>query len=251
MPTCPPTCDYHPVCTFAESNGTGRDLCTIQGGPVFECTRSAREDTLRPGTTGAWTLDETEPYYLDLPLVHALGRFFGESSVIEFGSGKGCYCDALLNSGVFVRGYEGASNVEALTHGLVRHADLTSPRLQLGAADWALCLEVAEHVPKRHEATMLANLHAHNTRGIVLSWSNRKAGVGHVNPRYKIAVTHVMESWNYTEDVEATRTLQAAANYAWFKQQRFHSIMGGGVRVWRRSRGTGSGERRRRARHFG
>ena len=97
---------------------------------------------------------------------------------------------------------------------------------------------------------MLANLHAHNTRGIVLSWSNRKAGVGHVNPRYKIAVTHVMESWNYTEDVEATRTLQAAASYAWFKQQRFHSIMGGGVRVWRRSRGIGSAERgRRRGRH--
>ena len=49
-------------------------------------------------------------------------------------------------------------------------SDLTA-ELQLGAADWVLCLEVAEHIPRAFEERLLANLDSHNRRGIVMSWS--------------------------------------------------------------------------------
>jgi hypothetical protein len=95
-------------------------------------------------------------------------------------------------------------------------------------------MEVAEHVPKRHETTLLANLDNHNTRGVVLSWSWSKGGIGHVNPLWKSRVTSIMRTWNYTEDHVATRALQEAATYSWFKEGKQHSTAGGGVRVWRR-----------------
>ena len=95
---------------------------------------------------------------------------------------------------------------------------------------------VAEHVPATFEDTLIANLDRHNTRGIVLSWSNARRGVGHVNYRDKSWVTLKMQEWNYTEDEGASRRLQAAALYDWFRPSRVHGAMGGGMRVWRRGR---------------
>ena len=37
-------------------------------------------------------------------------------------------------------------------------------------SDWVLSLEVGEHVPSRYEDMYLRNLHAHNCKGIILSW---------------------------------------------------------------------------------
>jgi hypothetical protein len=127
--------------------------------------------------------------------------------------------------------------IEAHTQGFVRHADMTTVGLSVGRRDWVLCLEMAEHVPKQHEATMLANLDRHNRKGIVLSWSSAKAGVGHVNPQPASYVTHVMKGMNYTEDADAGRALRAAVSmWSWFRTTANHGRDGGGVRVWRRQR---------------
>ena len=202
--------------------------------PVWLHTRTRPH---KASTTGAWVLDETQPYFIDISLVAGLASFFRSrdvSNVIEFGAGKGYYADALNARGVHVRAFDGAGHVKALTRGLVHHADLTT-RLNLGApTKWVYCLEVAEHVPRQHMNTLLDNLHRHNTKGIVLSWSRAKAGVGHVNPLTKVQVTTLMKKWNYTEDEESTQTLQAAATFQWFKESRIKGIRGGGVRVWQR-----------------
>ena len=63
-----------------------------------------------------------------------------------------------------VRAIDGAPGVAAITGGLVQTADLTT-ELRLGVADWVLCLEVAEHIPRAFEDKLLANLHNHNRRG--------------------------------------------------------------------------------------
>lgn len=135
--------------------------------------------------------------------------------------------------GVHVRAYEGASNVEELTRGLVHHADLTKEQ-HFRVADWVLCMEVAEHIPRQDAHTLMANLDRHNTMGIVLSWSWAKAGTGHVNPQPKTHVTSLMRDWNYTEYKKESSALQAAASYAWFKEIRRHGVVGGGMRVWKR-----------------
>jgi hypothetical protein len=145
---------------------------------------SERQDasSVRPGRSGAWNSSATQPYCLDGGLSRALAAFFRGASVVEFGAGQGCYSDVLQRSGVAVRAFEGAPGIEDATRGFVRYADLSAP-LAFGASQWVLCLEVAEHLPRAHTAQLLANWHAHNTLGLVISWSMAKAGNGHVNPR--------------------------------------------------------------------
>ena len=68
------------------------------------------------------------------------------------------------------------------TQGFVEYFDLSMP-LELPKADWVLSLEVGEHVPSNYEQAMLIrNLHHHNRKGVILSWSViGQGGHSHVN----------------------------------------------------------------------
>ena len=60
----------------------------------------------------------------------------------------------------------------------------TSPSLNFcnasRRADWLMSLEVAEHIPNEHEGAVIRNLHAHNKRGLILSWGAlSQPGVAH------------------------------------------------------------------------
>ena len=70
-------------------------------------------------------------------------------------------------------------------------------------------LEVGEHVPPMFEGMVLRNLHAHNCRGLVLSWAKlRQAGHGHVNnhmPEYIAAKLHAL---GYFVNENVTRFLR-------------------------------------------
>ena len=73
----------------------------------------------------------------------------GSDSLIEFGAGLGCYSNFLRqNHTSSVQSYDGAPNVEKLSNGTVKVADLTQP-LHFAMADWVLCLETAEHIPHK------------------------------------------------------------------------------------------------------
>ena len=104
-------------------------------------------------------------------------------SVTDFGAGVGQYGHALQSRDPRYRwiGYDGAGNIEAATNGYVRFCDLSLP-LSLRRTDWVLSLEVGEHVPRASEEMFVRNIHAHNCRGVVLSWASLgKSGVGHTN----------------------------------------------------------------------
>lgn len=226
---------WRPTCTIERGAADRPPKCIRHSQPV-NCTRNA--DNKRPTGNGAFALDDEHAYeyLLDRGLASELARFFGSgTSVTEFGAGKGCYTDALLDAGVKARGYEGADGIEALTRSFVTRADLTTP-LHVSRSQWVLCLEVAEHIPKAHEEAFLANLHTHNTEGIVLSWSSAKAGIGHVNPRDANYVEGAMRRLGYLEDAKGGAQLRSAVTtYSWFKGNVGHGgKVGGGVRVWRR-----------------
>ena len=55
------------------------------------------------------------------------------------------------------------------------HPTVSSDRAPPSLARPLSC-QVAEHVPKVHEAAMLANLDRHNRKGIVMSWSSMRSG---------------------------------------------------------------------------
>lgn len=78
----------------------------------------------------------------------------------------------------------------------MRQADLTNPALPLPVANWTLCLEVAEHIPKHLEAAFLANVAKTNSRGLVLSWANQP-GNGHVNNRAPKQVVERLQQLGY------------------------------------------------------
>ena len=99
------------------------------------------------GISGAWELTDNYVYFLDRGLLDAMVDLIDGGDVLEFGAGKGCYTAAFRRKGVSVRAFDGSPQVASLTHGLVQSSDLTSP-LRLGRADWVVCLEVAEHIPR-------------------------------------------------------------------------------------------------------
>ena len=100
-------------------------------------------------------------------------------TLTELGAGIGRYAKAIRASGLTGRviAYDGMPDVESKSGGAVRYADLSTKENAIEQSDWAMTLEVAEHVPKRFEATFLQNIDRANRRGVVLSWSRLQASV--------------------------------------------------------------------------
>ena len=179
-----------------------------------------------PSDTGAWqlklNLNATYHYNLDKNLVAGLVTMLRGMSLIEFGSGMGCYAASLLDSGQLaaVQGYDGAPAIASLSSGLVLHADLTT-ELHLGCADAVMSLEMAEHIPPQFEPHVLRNLDVHGARVLILSWSNSNVGIGHVNPRPIEYVIGRMRDLGYELNASATKYLRGRATIPWLR----HGIM--------------------------
>ena len=165
--------------------------------------------------------------FLDLGLAAELGRLFANGSALELGAGKGCYASALRRDQLRrhpatspaerVRAFDGAPGVANQTGGLVHTADLTT-RLTLEPADWILCLEVAEHIPTKHEEVFLSNLRRHNRVGIVLSWSDNPGGNGHVNRRSNAWVIERFGRMGYAHDAPTQRALRrSVSDIHWYR----------------------------------
>ena len=175
--------------------------------------------------TGAWAIrrgQAANAYYLDTAFAAGLAALFAGGSVYDFGAGVGCYTAFLRDhsaTGARVRAYDGVPGVRRLTRRLVGYADL-SRRQDFGcAADWVLALEILEHVPPAKEATILANVHRHNKRGVVLSWARPgQGGFGHRNERPTAYVRALFEAWGYGFDREAEERLRAGTALAHFKR---------------------------------
>lgn len=207
----------------------GRSVCR-RGGidvPCPEKVDQVRHDTTA-SETGAWLLSPTYTYFLDRGLAGALTKLFAGSSVTELGAGKGCYAAELRRapparagaSRIAVRAFDGAPNVAQMTGGLVRRADLTRSLagLTMPPSEWVLCLETAEHIPRKHEEVLLANLHNLNSVGVVLSWSNNAGGNGHVNLRTNEWVVQRFAKMGYVHDADAQRDLRrAVSDIHWFR----------------------------------
>ena len=71
--------------------------------------------------------------------------------------------------------------MQEFTKSFIGFADMTQ-KVAVPKGDWVLSLEMGEHVPNRFEAMVIRNIHAHNTRGVILSWARLgQPGNGHVN----------------------------------------------------------------------
>ena len=98
-------------------------------------------------------------------------------------------------------------------------APTTRPFARCRSHDWAVSLEVAEHIPRAAEATYLANLNCSAARGLVLSWAPPgQAGSGHVNTRPMAEVRELVGALGLVVDEAASAALRRAATLPWFKR---------------------------------
>ena len=208
------------------------------------------------GGTGGWVLNTDYCYYLDVGLVRAIAAVVvgtdnrsaaasiqdsGASlsrrrvTLTELGAGKGCYSVFMAWCGIdIVAALDGAAGISELTGGAVVTHDLSLP--VEAKADWILSLEVAEHIPKEHEAAFVSNIVSNAKCGVILSWAGRgQAGSGHVNTQHASYVIELMASHGFNHDFAASCRLQRAAMLPWFKRLN-------GTNVYRRSASEGSEE---------
>ena len=74
------------------------------------------------------------------------------------------------------------SAVMCISGGVVKFMDLSIPQWIGRKFDWAMSIEVGEHLPAKFEATFMDNLARHAKRGVVLSWAlEGQGGHHHVN----------------------------------------------------------------------
>ena len=143
------------------------------------------------------------------------------SSVNDFGAGVGIYGLELMRllPNVTYRAYDGAGDSRQATNGFVAFADLTFINLSLPRADWVLSLEVGEHVPLVKEGAYVRNLHAHNCRGILLSWGIvGQTGHHHVNTHRAGYIVSMFKDLGYVFDGAQTFRLRKAALLPWFRR---------------------------------
>ena len=142
--------------------------------------------------------------------------FLPPFSLIDFGAGVGQFGHTLLSERPELRhryrGYDGAGGIETYTKGFLKYVDLTQ-ELALPRADWVLSLEVGEHITARKEKAFVHNLHAHNCKGVLLSWAKIGTfGHGHVNLHSPAYVRRLFEGLGYRSSSRISMVMRKGVN---------------------------------------
>jgi len=185
--------------------------------------------------TGAWFLTDDYvnkqtkngcsdcTYRLDEKFSKCLAHLFSGGSVTELGAGVGRYKKAMMETGLVTEyaAYDGMPDVERKSHGVVKHADLSTDENEVVRSDWCMTLEVAEHIPKQFEAAFLRNIDKANRRGVVISWSpwgKGQSAHGHVNPKQTRQVMDLFAARGYALSLNSTSKLRRCATFPYFKK---------------------------------
>lgn len=144
-------------------------------------------------------------------------------SLTDLGAGVGQFGHALRawRPQLAYYGYDGAGNVEEFTGNYVQFADMSKP-LSLKRTDWVISAEVGEHIPHEYEAQVIANIHAHNCRGVILTWAvPGQVGHGHINCHSNAYIKNIFEQLGYKWNAELSDAIRANRGWDgswWFMQ---------------------------------
>jgi len=167
---------------------TLRTVLRTWGPPAVDEARFySHESDGRFSTMEALRRDTFSEWQMDKGLVQGLLRHIlpMDAVVADFGAGSGQYASWLNDTGLLVaHAFDGTPDVELVTKGVVLNADLGRPLALWRKFDWAICLEVAEHIPPDLSGVFLRNLDDHVVDGLVLSWAQPGLeGLGNTNPQ--------------------------------------------------------------------
>lgn len=116
-------------------------------------------------------------------IADTIARTVKPMSVVDIGCGTGRIISRLADRGVTVRGVEGSRHAIELSpvgDRIVRH-NLEQGVPNLGRFDLALCLEVAEHLPKRAAEPLVDGLVLLSDRIVFSAATPDQGGTHHVN----------------------------------------------------------------------
>ncbi len=150
-------------------------------------------------------------WHFNKRLEQSLCKICDGGSICDYGAGIGRYVLAFRQHGFHCDGYDGIKNIATISNGVVQEADLTQ-RIDSPVYDWVLCLETAEHIPRKHEPVFLDNLVRHARLGIAISWAPPgQRGLGHVNCRPVDYVIDVFSKRNWAHDEATSSTCMRLA----------------------------------------
>lgn len=125
--------------------------------------------------------------------------------VHDFGCGTGFYLEVLREAGFEnLQGYEGSPSSEVQFKSILKQ-DLTA-KFSVPQKGNIICLEVAEHIPRKYEEVFLSNISDACNGYLVFSWAVRgQGGTCHVNCRNNDEVFEIMQKLGFQFHPELTQ----------------------------------------------
>lgn len=178
---------------------------------------------MTPDHTGAFSaaFAEKKTWKIDPDLWRALMAVLPDKQrrIVDIGAGIGHYVEALSLQGHLCAGIDGIEGIDQLSGGKVQHYDLTQPVTWSPKADWALFIEVGEHIPAQFEQIAVDNVAGAATEGLIVSWAYPgQRGRDHINCREQAWVVRQFAERGWPLDKQKTELAKATAGGGWKKK---------------------------------
>ena len=181
-----------------------------------------------------WTKWPAPFHILDTGLATAVLETLANQTLLDVGAGSGQYgawFEEARRQHVAApewRGVDGGADVEEFTRkygppgSLTTQANICDPALELKPSEWAMSLEVGEHLPSWCLVTYIRLLSRSARRGLFLSWAHPgQAGHCHVSSRSERWVRESFGVFGWTADETLTAKARAAARLWYLKRNTF------------------------------
>lgn len=174
--------------------------------------------------TGIWSLKiACKRHKFDQALVDTIANNYFPERCADVGCGDGSYCRGLRERGWrLVHGYEGTEGITTLgIYDEIYTIDLSRSMPPLERLyDFVLCIEVGEHIPRKHEQVFIENVCKFASKYLVLSWAipGQKSASGHFNNQTNEYVIAQFGLRGFKFDKEMTEILREGTDFSWLKK---------------------------------
>lgn len=141
-----------------------------------------------------------------------------DSVVADLGAGGGALVAELRRQGYDAIGFDATRDAAKITGGLVLERNLAIPCDFEVQYDWAVYIEVGEHIPEPHLHDFLRNVTRCASAGLVISWAPprmKNYGRGHVSCRSPAWVRRQLRLRGWLVERELTEAIRVIAGRPW------------------------------------
>lgn len=172
--------------------------------------------------SGFWSDHSTHIHSLNLSKM-ICNLLTMDKPVHDFGCGIGFYLAELQNHGFSnLFGYEGDPDKDAVFNRILKQ-DLSVP-FNVEKKGHVICLEVAEHIPRKYEKTFLKNIHDACEGYLIFSWAIRgQGGICHINCKNNDEVLDLLNDMGFIYQKETTMAARSVIEdyCGWFQDTLF------------------------------